>query len=80
MTRDSMDRELRERERAHELGWAAQTGFRYRYRTVPATRGGALKIFAAIFEYSEIFHNRQRLHQTLDFLSPVEVERRARVS
>jgi putative transposase len=34
----------------------------------------------AIFEYIEIFYNRQRLHQTLDYLSPVEFERRAAVS
>jgi len=35
---------------------------------------------AAIFEYIEIFYNRQRLHQTLDYLSPVEFERQAGVS
>lgn len=35
---------------------------------------------AAIFEYIEIFYNRQRLHQTLDYVSPVEFERRAGVS
>ena len=34
----------------------------------------------AIFEYIEIFYNRQRLHQTLGYLSPVEFERRAGVS
>ena len=28
---------------------------------------------AAIFEYIEIFYNRQHLHQTLDYLSPVEL-------
>ena len=35
---------------------------------------------AAIFEYIEIFYNRQRLHQRLDYVSPVEFERRAGVS
>ncbi len=35
---------------------------------------------AAIFEYIEIFYNRQRLHQTLDYVSPVEFERRAGAS
>ena len=29
---------------------------------------------AAIFEYIEIFYNRQRLHQTLDYVSPVRYE------
>jgi putative transposase len=29
-----------------------------------------------IFEYLEIFHNRQRRHSTLGMLSPVEYERR----
>lgn len=34
----------------------------------------------AIFEYIEVFYNRQRLHQTLGYLSPAEYERRSRVS
>ena len=34
----------------------------------------------AIFEYIEVFYNRQRLHQTLGYLSPAEFERRARVA
>ena len=34
---------------------------------------------AAIFEYIEIFYNRQRRHQTLDYLSPVDYERTAGV-
>jgi putative transposase len=34
----------------------------------------------AIFEYIEVFYNRQRLHQTLGYLSPAEYERRAGVS
>jgi transposase InsO family protein len=29
---------------------------------------------AAIFDYIEIFYNRQRLHQTLDYVSPVRYE------
>ena len=33
----------------------------------------------AIFEYIEVFYNRQRLHQTLGYLSPAEFERRAAV-
>jgi putative transposase len=31
----------------------------------------------AIFEYIEVFYNRQRLHQTLGYRSPAEFERRA---
>ena len=34
----------------------------------------------AIFEYIEVFYNRQRLHQTLGYLSPAEFERHAAVS
>lgn len=34
----------------------------------------------AIFEYIEVFYNRQRLHQTLGYRSPAEFERRAGVS
>ena len=34
----------------------------------------------AIFEYIEVFYNRQRLHQTLGYLSPAEFERRADVA
>lgn len=34
----------------------------------------------AIFEFIEVFYNRQRLHQTLGYLSPAEFERRAGVS
>lgn len=34
----------------------------------------------AIFDYIEVFYNRQRLHQTLGYLSPAEFERRAGVS
>lgn len=33
----------------------------------------------AIFEYIEVFYNRQRLHQTLGYLAPAEYERRAGV-
>ena len=33
----------------------------------------------AIFEYIEVFYNRQRLHQTLGYLAPAEFERRAGV-
>jgi transposase InsO family protein len=28
----------------------------------------------AIFEYIEVFYNRQRLHSTLDYRSPIEYE------
>ena len=34
----------------------------------------------AIFEYIEVFYNRQRLHQTLGYLSPAEFEQRADVA
>jgi putative transposase len=30
---------------------------------------------SAIFEYIEVFYNRQRRHSTLGYLSPVEYER-----
>lgn len=33
----------------------------------------------SIFEYIEVFYNRQRIHSTIDFLSPVEFERQSRV-
>jgi putative transposase len=33
----------------------------------------------AIFEYVEVFYNRQRRHQTLDYCSPVDYERKAGV-
>ncbi|HEY2015313.1 MAG TPA: IS3 family transposase [Bryobacteraceae bacterium] len=29
---------------------------------------------AAIFDYIEVFYNRQRLHQTLDYVSPTRYE------
>lgn len=35
---------------------------------------------AAIFEYIEIFYNRQRRHQTLGYLSPVQFEQQTGVS
>ena len=35
-----------------------------------------LELANAIFEYLEIFHNRQRRHSSLDMLTPVEFERR----
>ena len=35
---------------------------------------------AAIFEYIEVFYNRQRIHQTLGYLSPVEFEQMNDVS
>jgi transposase InsO family protein len=34
----------------------------------------------AIFEFIEVFYNRQRRHTSLDFVSPVEYERNAGVS
>jgi putative transposase len=34
---------------------------------------------SAIFDYIEVFYNRQRLHQTLGYVAPVEFERRAGV-
>ena len=33
----------------------------------------------AIFDYIEVFYNRQRAHATLRFLSPVEFENLSRV-
>ena len=33
-----------------------------------------LKINQAIFEYIEVFYNRQRLHSTNDYISPVNYE------
>ena len=35
---------------------------------------------SAIFDYIEIFYNRQRLHSTLGFLSPVDYEARRLVA
>ena len=36
-----------------------------------ATRGEAR---ASLFEYVEVFNNRERLHSTLDYVSPAEYE------
>jgi transposase InsO family protein len=35
-----------------------------------------LELANAMFEYLEIFHNRQRRHSALGMLSPIEFERR----
>ena len=35
-----------------------------------------LELANAIFEYLEIFHNRQRRHSSLGMLSPIEYEHR----
>ena len=35
-----------------------------------------LELFTALFEYLEIFHDRQRRHSALGMLSPVEYELR----
>ena len=35
-----------------------------------------LELRSSIFEYIEVFYNRQRRHSTLNYLSPVEYERR----
>jgi transposase InsO family protein len=35
---------------------------------------------AAIFDYIEVFYNRQRRHQTLGYLTPVQYERQAKVA
>lgn len=35
---------------------------------------------SAIFEYIEVFYNRQRLHQSLGFISPVDFETMAHVA
>jgi len=35
---------------------------------------------AAIFDYIEVFYNRQRRHQTLGYLSPAQYERQVRVA
>ena len=40
-------------------------------RVIFATRGEAR---AAIFEYIEVFYNRQRLHSYLDYCTPAEYE------
>jgi transposase InsO family protein len=35
---------------------------------------------AAIFEWIEVFYNRERLHQTLNYVSPLRYETRAGVA
>jgi len=35
---------------------------------------------AAIFDYIEVFYNRQRRHQTLGYLSPAQYERQVKVA
>jgi transposase InsO family protein len=44
-------------------------------RRTPPTWSTATSSADAIFEYLEIFHNRQRQHSSLGMLSPVEYER-----
>jgi transposase InsO family protein len=43
------------------------------YRGVWPTRSAAKR---AIFEYVEVFYNRQRMHSSLDYLTPVDYEAR----
>ena len=45
------------------------------YRGSWPTRDAAKR---AIFEYVEVFYNRQRMHSSRDYLIPVEHEARAR--
>ena len=45
------------------------------YRGVWPTRVAAKR---AIFEYVEVFYNRQRMHSTLGYLTPVAYEARRR--
>jgi transposase InsO family protein len=45
------------------------------YRGVWPTRAAARR---AIFEYVEVFYNRQRMHSTLGYLTPVAYEARRR--
>jgi len=47
------------------------------YRGVWPTRGAAKR---AIFEYVEVFYNRQRMHSSLDYLTPADYEARRRDS
>jgi transposase InsO family protein len=45
----------------------------------PAGRGKAFVWLirrAALFDYIEVFYNRQRLHSTLGYISPAEAETR----
>ena len=45
------------------------------YRGTWPTRSAAKR---AIFEYVEVFYNRQRMHSALDYLAPAEYEARKR--
>ncbi len=36
---------------------------------------GRLELRSALFEYIEVFYNRRRLHSSLDYRTPAEVER-----
>ena len=38
------------------------------------SRGAKLETQALVFEWMEVFYNRQRLHSSLDFMSPAEFE------
>jgi transposase InsO family protein len=42
----------------------------------PAAMANRLELANAIFEYLEIFHNRQRRHSSLGMFTPIEYERR----
>jgi transposase InsO family protein len=58
-------------ERGEDLLLASSAGGRgegeYRWRT-------RVELANAIFEYLEIFHNRQRRHSALDMHTPIEYE------
>lgn len=41
----------------------------------PAAMEHSLELANAIFEYLEIFHNRQRRHSALGWMTPVEYEK-----
>ena len=36
--------------------------------------GLILPILSAVFEWIDVFYNRERLHETLDYVSPVRYE------
>ena len=57
-------------------GRAAWGGVDIRRSSAARCRKTRIELANAIFEYLEVWHNRQRRHSRLDMLTPIEFENR----